>query len=199
MTDNVHIKRKVTIKVKQSEDPKLLEPQCGEAKGGGDSQTPPPVDLGSEKKPLWKKWWLWLLVVVFAAIAAWCLCKGGSFEQEGNGNGSVGPTDTATVAKTDSVVNDTTSTESDQPKEEETTNVPSAESEGADSQPSSNGTQDVTVDKAPIADASTVESKAKEVIRGKYGNGQTRKDNLGASYGEIQSKVNEMYRKGLVK
>ena len=43
---------------------------------------------------------------------------------------------------------------------------------------------------------SEIERTAKEVIRGKYGNGRIRKDKLGDQYSEIQSKVNEMYRKG---
>ena len=42
----------------------------------------------------------------------------------------------------------------------------------------------------------TVEEEAREVIRGKYGNGDVRKRNLGDRYAEIQSKVNEMYRNG---
>ena len=54
----------------------------------------------------------------------------------------------------------------------------------------------------PVAGASsatgTVEEEAKEVIRGKYGNGDVRKRNLGDRYAEIQSKVNEMYRNGQV-
>lgn len=44
----------------------------------------------------------------------------------------------------------------------------------------------------------TVEEEAIEVIRGKYGNGDVRKRLLGDRYDEIQNKVNEMYRKGLV-
>lgn len=40
--------------------------------------------------------------------------------------------------------------------------------------------------------------KAKEVIRGNYGNGIERKQKLGEQYTEIQGKVNEMYKKGLV-
>lgn len=43
-----------------------------------------------------------------------------------------------------------------------------------------------------------VEENARRVIRGDFGNGQTRKDKLGASYSEIQGRVNEMYRQGLV-
>jgi len=44
----------------------------------------------------------------------------------------------------------------------------------------------------------TIEEEAINVIRGKYGNGDVRKRNLGGRYAEIQSKVNEMYRNGLV-
>ena len=40
---------------------------------------------------------------------------------------------------------------------------------------------------------------ASRVIRGDYGNGNVRKQKLGEEYSEIQSAVNEMYRKGLVK
>lgn len=48
----------------------------------------------------------------------------------------------------------------------------------------------------PIND--DVEENARRVIRGDFGNGQTRKDKLGSSYSEIQGRVNEMYRQGLV-
>lgn len=51
---------------------------------------------------------------------------------------------------------------------------------------------------APAVSASgAVEEVAKEVIRGKYGNGDVRKRYLGDRYTEIQSKVNEMYKNGL--
>ena len=43
-----------------------------------------------------------------------------------------------------------------------------------------------------------VEENALRVIRGDFGNGQERRDKLGSSYSEIQGKVNEMYRQGLV-
>ena len=43
-----------------------------------------------------------------------------------------------------------------------------------------------------------VEENARRVIRGDFGNGQERKDKLGSSYSEIQNKVNEIYRQGLV-
>ena len=45
----------------------------------------------------------------------------------------------------------------------------------------------------------SIEQKAFDVIRGIYGNGQVRKDKLGAEYADIQKLVNEMYRNGTVK
>ena len=56
-----------------------------------------------------------------------------------------------------------------------------------------------TINNSSIALSGTLEQKVKEVIRGKYGNGEIRKQKLGDQYSEIQSKVNEMYRNGLVK
>ena len=60
---------------------------------------------------------------------------------------------------------------------------------------------DVTNNKIAAASApigGDVVENAKRVIRGDFGNGQERKDKLGSAYAEIQSKVNEMYRQGLV-
>ena len=45
---------------------------------------------------------------------------------------------------------------------------------------------------------STVEEKARLVIRGGFGNGEERKRKLGSEYSVIQKKVNEMYANGLV-
>lgn len=50
-----------------------------------------------------------------------------------------------------------------------------------------------------VALSGTLEQKAKEVIRGNYGNGIERKQKLGSQYDEIQGKVNEMYKNGFVK
>lgn len=57
-------------------------------------------------------------------------------------------------------------------------------------------TKPSSVATAPVS--GDVEENARRVIRGDFGNGQERKDKLGASYSEIQGKVNEMYRHGLV-
>lgn len=66
------------------------------------------------------------------------------------------------------------------------------------SNPSTAGTVSQTTPTSSVNVTGTVEEEAIEVIRGKYGNGAVRKRNLGDRYAEIQSKVNEMYRNGQV-
>lgn len=44
-------------------------------------------------------------------------------------------------------------------------------------------------------DSDDVEKLANEVIRGNFGNGQTRKDLLGENYAEVQKRVNELMKK----
>ena len=65
--------------------------------------------------------------------------------------------------------------------------------------PSTGGTVSRTTPTPTANVTGTVEEEAREVIRGKYGNGAVRKRNLGDRYAEIQSKVNEMYRNGQVR
>ena len=57
-------------------------------------------------------------------------------------------------------------------------------------------TKPFSVTSAPVS--GDVEENARRVIRGDFGNGQERRDKLGSSYSEIQGKVNEMYRQGIV-
>lgn len=51
----------------------------------------------------------------------------------------------------------------------------------------------------PMSSNSSIEAKAKQVIRGDFGNGSVRKQKLGSEYTSIQNKVNEMYRTGAVR
>ena len=43
---------------------------------------------------------------------------------------------------------------------------------------------------------SSIEQLAKEVIQGKYGNGQEREERLGALYDDVQKEVNRIYGEG---
>lgn len=65
--------------------------------------------------------------------------------------------------------------------------------------PTNNPNTNATSTPALSVPEGTLEQKAKEVIRGNYGNGADRKRALGSEYNAIQSKVNEMYRNGEVK
>lgn len=52
-------------------------------------------------------------------------------------------------------------------------------------------------DKSGLKDGEfDLDAAALDVIRGKYGNGQARKDALGADYEMVQRRVNEMYKEG---
>ena len=154
------------------------------------------VTGGPAPKPEEQSWWkrykkqcilIGVVVAVIALIAAMIYSSG-----QGH-NGTVG-SDTVAVVQNDTIPSDTTSTEVALPQEK--TPVPQEASRGNGVKTSQMEGLQAT---ETATDASSIESKAKDVIRGKYGNGQIRKDKLGASYAEIQSKVNEMYRNGLVK
>ncbi|WP_278901691.1 hypothetical protein [Leyella stercorea] len=81
--------------------------------------------------------------------------------------------------------------------EQPTKQNPATIAEPAQSKPASTETTKPSPStSAPVS--GDVEENARRVIRGDFGNGQERKDKLGSSYSEIQGKVNEMYRQGLV-
>lgn len=88
-------------------------------------------------------------------------------------------------------------TNDNQVAEQPTKQNPATIAEHAQSKPAA--TQPTRSSSATSASVSgDVEENARRVIRGDFGNGQERKDKLGSSYSEIQGKVNEMYRQGLV-
>lgn len=63
----------------------------------------------------------------------------------------------------------------------------------SDEQKAQFGKDKVEIDKLSDSD---VEKLALEGIRGNFGNGQTRKDNLGAHYQQVQDRINEIMRSG---
>lgn len=93
-----------------------------------------------------------------------------------------------------------TSPEAYSPKTESKQDVPAKSTEPEKATNQSTKTVQPTIPAVqPATLSGTLEEKAKEVIRGNYGNGEVRKQKLGDQYSDIQSKVNEMYRNGLVK
>lgn len=168
-----------------------------------DSSSPHPVEKSSKAK------------IIGGIVAAALIIAGGIFfanNDKANDCGSNKPT-TETIAqeggKHDVDSNDST-TELNGKTEAKT----SADAEG---KPSANGDNPkpyaadeshvtTSTGKSPTSPSEKsdnnvdgdVETNARRVIRGDFGNGQERRDKLGSSYSEIQGKVNEMYRQGIV-
>lgn len=63
----------------------------------------------------------------------------------------------------------------------------------SDEQKAQFGKEKVDIDKLSDSD---IEKLALEGIRGKFGNGQERKENLGAHYQQVQNRINEIMRSG---
>ena len=82
--------------------------------------------------------------------------------------------------------------------EQPTKQNPATIAEPARSKPAATQTTKPSSSSTSAPVSGDVEENARRVIRGDFGNGQERRDKLGSSYSEIQGKVNEMYRQGLV-
>ena len=113
---------------------------------------------------------------------------------ETNPTGDNAFSDQTKVSNTSTETNTTSSIESAVSIKSSATGENSAAKEDASNNAiRSKGSQSSEVDVS-----SSVEDKAKQVIRGNFGNGSDRKQALGAEYVDIQAKVNEMYRSGLI-
>lgn len=143
-----------------------------------------------------KKKWLWILLVLIAVIAAifWGINR--------NNGGEDSPKTQPVVEQNDSIVNDSTKSQTRTETSQEVTETPSNSEENV-SAPQVQGPSESTYNNttaAPVENSSEdVESLAKEVLSGKYGNWPERERMLGNRYNEVQKQVNEMYRNGLVK
>lgn len=133
------------------------------------------------------------------AIAAETSNEDGSAESNGvPANGSEVP---ATENTDKSPANTTSSANhakanDNQVAEQPTKQNPATITEPAQSKPAATQT---TKSSTSVPVSGDVEQNARRVIRGDFGNGQVRKERLGSSYSEIQGRVNEMYRQGLVR
>ena len=79
------------------------------------------------------------------------------------------------------------------------TNAPSAPQQSAQFSAENATSESPQPTTAAANPTDNVALEVQKVLKGVYGNGQERKDKLGASYAKIQRKVNELYRKGLVR
>lgn len=179
----VQLKKKVTIKQKHSEEHIPSTPPSGNGK--------------------YKKIALGVLLLLVASGICWYALsdsKSSSNEvatavQTKQGNvGASAAKDSTETAGEDSVQDEVSSERSDNEKSNtESVNNSKVEKTTENMTPNANETEQAT------ALNGTLEQKANDVIRGIYGNGQIRKEKLGNEYQTIQDKVNEMYRKGLVR
>ena len=107
------------------------------------------------------------------------------------------PTDTTHCA--DSTQQTNSMPDASSQEDTPSTNAPSAPQQSAQSS-AENATSESTYPTTAAANPTDhVALEVQKVLKGVYGNGQERKDKLGASYAKIQRKVNELYRKGLVR
>ncbi len=107
------------------------------------------------------------------------------------------PTDTTHCA--DSTQQTNSMPDASSQEDTPSTNAPSAPQQSAQSS-AENATSESTQPTTAAANPTdNVDLEVQKVLKGVYGNGQERKDKLGASYAKIQRKVNELYRKGLVR
>lgn len=206
----VQIKKKVTLKVKKVQDPIKGQERTSSTnpnEGDGDGK-------GGNSK---------ILVCVAAVVLAVLLGYGAFSYFSSSNEQSDGTTaeqvEVSTDISNEEGVNDASNTES--AETESANNYESATNEGMStpkqevtspkvSSPQSDPKQDGVIMPAESSQVTTsasqaatlsgsLEEKAKEVIRGDYGNGDVRKQKLGDQYWEIQKKVNEIYRqKGLL-
>lgn len=139
------------------------------------------------------KAWLWIVVVlIIAAIVFFtvrsCMISTPAGEEE----------------PTSEVPEENTPNESEQIEEttipQENTSESASESVSTDEVDHSISAEDNSISNKQSNSSliSDVEATAINVIRGNYGNGQARKDKLGNAYTDVQKRVNEMYRQGLV-
>lgn len=215
----VHIKKKVTIKTKvlekETSDP--VEKVVVNPIENPNKPEEPLLPGEGGKTPI-KKWWLVVLLIFVVGVAAVLIYKYGNRTDEP----VVGDVESETLVAVGDAESEATIAESEEEQpsveqndnavteneenvnaDESVTSQPSAEKPAQSNSKSSN--QNQVKSKANTTNSGQsnlqgdVEENALRVIRGEFGNGQERKDKLGSSYNEIQSKVNEMYRNGLVK
>lgn len=201
----VELKKKVTLKTKVAET------------ATQNQQTTQQPNPSSNRKG--KKLGVLIVIVVIAVVAFFLLKP----DNSGNDVSVLSPATSETVAQNadndqiqeaEQPISESTSNEESTPvveedksnKEAGDNNKPTttSEQEGKTQTTSetTNQTKDVasetTQKKEAIPVGSSIEEKAKLVIRGDFGNGEERKMKLGSEYSAIQNKVNEMYAKGLV-
>lgn len=159
-----------------------------------------PEDFDKDKKS--KRWIRWAVAAAVVVVA------GGMwyFAARDNGGSQQTGEPPVAVATADSVKDDTSAEGAamQESGEAEPNSIPQTGNAGqpAEAEPAApaNDKPTTAADKQPAAATATptgdIEDTAMSVIRGNYGNGNTRKQNLGDKYQTIQNRVNQLKREG---
>lgn len=181
----VELKRKVTLKTKNSSIEENEEP-IGQN----------PIPTNSRKKLI-----VGLAALIVVVIAGFVLF--GNNQSAGKSDAIVTDSLTKDSVQKDSTIADTLKKENSSVVSNEESNNKETEDIKDEMQSKASVPVDTNVksqqeSNTESSSMGSVEDKAKQVIRGIYGNSSVRKQKLGNDYAEIQGKVNEMYRNGLV-
>jgi hypothetical protein len=189
------------------------------------AQSTQPTPTTDDDKKKGGKTWLWVLVgVIVVGLLAW-MFTGNSDDESGTATDqteqTTAPIDGESVTD-DAVVPEANAEQEGETSEEAEISTPSVQAEEQPIPAPVPEQQEAVVDEpavdepvvketsqpklvdTPTIDKGTfntlsLEDKARVVIKGLMGNGQERRDNLGADYPAVQKKVNEFYARGLVK
>ncbi|MBO5028976.1 MAG: hypothetical protein J6C59_05150 [Muribaculaceae bacterium] len=165
----------VVVPEQQPEPPESLTGQIEEDSG-----------MDQPKKPNRKGVYAILAVCVLAAIGLliWWLIPSDRTEtlepdSEGIADTATAPADTAREPE-NTIPQDAAPADEASPSASE--NIPAQENTPATSAPAE-------------APSGSIDEQAQKAIQGVYGNGRTRRDNLGSTYREVQDRVNELLKK----
>lgn len=201
----VQLKKKVTLKTKSSEEAPVAAPELSNKPSNPSSS---PKKKGGSTK------WLTIVILVVLLLGGYWWWSASSDDSNGLvAEDTAEQTSELDTQETDSTEKETTAltVEKDIPaasssNEEENSKLEKGNEK--DSKPIESNTpvpavkakteKVSTTNQSTGLPSRTLEEKAKLVIRGNYGNGEERRINLGSEYTEIQNKVNEMYRNGLI-
>lgn len=150
--------------------------------------------------------WLWvILAIIVVIILIWWLLPGESMESEPVVDEESIEEVTTSAENTEELSDEAEIPVGEYPVEENANNVDSSNpSEPVVNTPKitptpavPQSTNNVAKNNATSVVSNDVEAEALKVIRGDYGVGQERKDNLGSQYEAIQRRVNELKREGV--
>lgn len=161
---------------------------------GSDGLTDDPDETSSKSRKIW----LWVALVVVAALLAYLLWPKATTEgvEEQTIENATQPEDETADPVTDEATVSDVQEEADLQTEE----APEAESETASTETTATTAPEAAPTTTAPANMPTldgVEAEALKVIRGDYGVGRERKDKLGSQYQAIQRRVNELKREGV--